>query len=202
MMNWSAYDTMRRDRWGRHMDDSAKLTRLPIIHLSERPRCGRVLYGCAFLQEEQVDDTNANSSIPSWRHGLILSRPGRYERAAMEVRRAGFLPTMVPGIFRNWSRCRPRPNWSDPAERMAVKLDNAIEAYRAALEHISSTNVPAAIFEDDVVLATSRREVQAWLDEMSITSIPASHAVPKTWREGHYPTHESFPRRQYDLGKG
>ena len=85
---------------------------------------------------------------------------------------------------------------------MAVKLDNAIEAYRAALEHISSTNVPAAIFEDDVVLATSRREVQAWLDEMSITSIPASHAVPKTWREGHYPTHESFPRRQYDLGKG
>ena len=60
---------------------------------------------------------------------------------------------------------------------VGILLDNAIEAYRAALEHISSTNVPAAIFEDDVVLATSRREVQAWLDEMSITSIPASHAV-------------------------
>ena len=109
-MNWSAYDTMRRDRWGRHMDDSAKLTRLPIIHLSERPRCGRVLYGCAFLQEEQVDDTNANSSIPSWRHGLILSRPGRYERAAMGAQ-AGFAHN-GSGIFRYWSRWS-HANWSD-----------------------------------------------------------------------------------------
>ena len=109
---------------------------------------------------------------------------------------------MVAGIYRNWSHCHPDPNWSDPAQRAAVKLDNAIEAYRKALDYIVSTNTAAAIFEDDVVLATSRREVQHWLDEVSTTN----HTVQKKSSEAFrgrkqvLTSYESYARHEYDLG--
>lgn len=127
------------------------------------PRCGILRSGCAFNSSEQLD-LNENLSHPPWRHALIISTPARFIRAAAEARRAGFVPSLIHGIFRNWSLCHPQANWSDRSIRPVVKLDNSIDAYRQALERIAETNVAHAVFEDDIVLATSRAEVQAWLD--------------------------------------
>ena len=104
------------------------------------------------------------------RHALIISEPGRYERAAREAYWAGFLPKMVRSIKRKRNGCYPKGNWSNVTEQSEIKLVNMLEAHKLALEYIVQANVPHAIFEDDIVLATSRAEVQGWLDTPSSTS--------------------------------
>ena len=124
--------------------------------LSPNWRCGASRAGCAFQNGSSDDDVVQLRSNFRWRHALIISEPGRYERAAAEALLGGFIPTMIPSIKRKQSACIPKANWSDPTEQSLVKLENVLRAFQHGLAHILKTGVPHAIFEDDIVLATSR----------------------------------------------
>lgn len=137
--------------------------------LSPNWRCGASRAGCAFQNGSSDDDVVQLRSNFRWRHALIISEPGRYERAAAEALLGGFIPTMIPSIKRKQSACIPKANWSDPTEQSLVKLENVLRAFQHGLAHILKTGVPHAIFEDDIVLATSRAKVQDWLDSPSPT---------------------------------
>ena len=104
---------------------------------------------------------------------LIISSPGRYQRAAKEARRAGFLPELVRGdfsLFASNSSCRTAAstgyNSSDPRaeahDRMSVYM-NMVESVRRAAQIIVARNVSHTVFEDDIVLASSRDAVQSYL---------------------------------------
>ena len=131
-------------------------------------RCGAILKDCAFLNDSNDYGHSKSVHLPL-RHALIISEPGRYERAAREAYWAGFLPKMVRSIKRKRNRCYPKGNWSNVTEQSEIKLVNMLEAHKLALEYIAQANVPHAIFEDDIVLATSRTEVQGWLNTPSST---------------------------------
>lgn len=135
---------------------------------------------------------------PPWQHAIIISTPDRFTRAAAEARRAGFIARYMPARFSNRSRCHPDPDLDDPEIRKRVALENAIDAYRDALSRIAESGRPHAVFEDDIVLATSRAEVHRWLHAPMVRSVRV--------RSGGATTHEpwelvnlSFPRLQFDL---
>lgn len=156
-------------------------------------RCGASSAGCAF-QNGSVDvDVMQLRSNFRWRHALIISEPDRYERAAAEALLGGFIPTMIPSIKRKHSACIPKANWSDPTEQSLVKSENAATAFQHGLAHILETGIPHAIFEDDIVLATSRAEVQNWLDSPSPTFRRVDCGLNKC------STSQAFARSEFDL---
>jgi hypothetical protein len=83
------------------------------------------------------------------RPAFIVSTKRRYEAAAAEVWRAGFEPTLEPGIYANTSRCRSNASAPGSKERQIINLENVIDAFRSAHKKIAMRNVPHAIFEDD-----------------------------------------------------
>lgn len=83
------------------------------------------------------------------RPAFIVSTERRYKAAAAEAWRAGFEPTLEPGIYANTSRCRSNASAPGSKERQIINLENVIEAFRSAHKKIIMRNVPHAIFEDD-----------------------------------------------------
>ena len=77
---------------------------------------------------------------------LIVSTPQRYNRAAEQVTLAGFSPvSRAPPVFANHSECAG-------ISRGEYGLTLAM---RSALQRVAASDSPTAVFEDDVVLATS-----------------------------------------------
>lgn len=115
--------------------------------------------------------TTAAAALPAYSHSvraLILSSPTRYERAAAHARRAGFTPELVHGLYGQANRCW-RGNAdvnTSRAQRHAV-VDNTkmnmIEGFRRLARIVVERGTAHALFEDDIVLATSRDEVQRFL---------------------------------------
>ena len=155
---------------------SAVLQMLQFVH----PRCGQLATMCAFLNDTSLPHANGYDDWngPPRRNALVISNQHNFIRAAAEVRRAGFWPIRIGEVISNSSRCHPAPNMSDTEMRRAVKFVNMGDAYRQALQYIIKTNMPHAIFEHDIVLATSGTEVQRWLDDLSPTAFKVEARFP------------------------
>jgi hypothetical protein len=105
---------------------------------------------------------------------LIMSRyeerDKRYERAQRQARLGGFSPGLTRGVFGLTSRCHPAlpsPNASN-VERgehiRKVVVENYVEAVRQELLLVVERNLPHVLFDDDVVLTTTRSALVAYLD--------------------------------------
>jgi hypothetical protein len=113
----------------------------------------RALFRSSYSDPELLAELrNGSDSAPHTglrRPAFIVSTKQRYQVAAAEVWRAGFEPTLLPGIYANTSSCTS--NASVPGTKMAhiINLQNVIDAFRNAQKKILMRNVPHAIFEDD-----------------------------------------------------
>lgn len=114
---------------------------------------------------------DASKSTHSLR-ALIISSPARYERAARVAIQAGFSPELVPGHFGHASRCLPEKYINNASRPIMLPhilhrniILNMIESGRAAARIIVKRNISHAVFEDDIVLGTSREAVQCYLAE-------------------------------------
>lgn len=177
--------------------------RLPNPSLAKLPRCGVVKQGCAFLtlkdHSEVEEDENATEALP-WRQGLIISIPSRYAHAAEEARRGGFRTSMIEASFANTSRCWPGPNnWTDPHVRANVMLENEYDAYQKALTYVAESGVPHAIFEDDIVLSTSRSEIHRWLEAKTNRTVRFLELNAKTRRPRVTQKEVAFARKDFDM---
>ena len=167
------------------------------------------MYMCAFrdckatekwCQRDDMLESESEAALPPpTRHALIISRPSRYPLAAAEASRAGFIPKYMPGVFRNWSICYPLGgSWETNRTQYQenVKVGNLLTSFQLALQHIVDTGVPHAILEDDIVLATSRREVQGYLDDVTKTG----RRTIKTHVDGvlNYST-RTYARHEFDF---
>ena len=189
---------------------------VPSWSVGDHARCGATEQFCAFrsctseekycLHDAKPDDLN--NLPPPQRHALIIGRPSRYPLAAAEALRAGFQPKLIPGIFQSYSRCIPDPakytiprgpvSHGQMSER--IKLDNLVEAQTNALRHIVATNTPHAVFEDDIVLLTSRNEVQSWLDGRDNRLVRTTDRALGTLIPGTgLVRNQSFARHEFDL---
>ena len=79
-----------------------------------------------------------------------------------------------------------------------VKYDNMIESHKIALRHIVSTGVPAAILEDDIVLATSRKAMQSSLNAVSPLNGNRTFRSPGSGAAQQL-QERSFARHEFDL---
>ena len=105
---------------------------------------------------------------------LILSRyeerDDRYERAQLQARLGGFSPSLTRGRFGRTSQCHPvlpLPNASH-AERAShirqVMVDNYVQSMRRQLKTIIARGLPHVLFDDDVVLTTTRVALVRYLE--------------------------------------
>ena len=87
------------------------------------------------------------------RVGVILAFNETYARAAAEVARAGYHPVQLRAT-RNVSthRCNPQGGY-------IARLMNIHDVIWSALPYILQQRLPVALFEDDVVFATNRSEL-------------------------------------------
>ena len=182
-------------------------------------RCGATESRCAFRSECTVSGSNASycfrgiepdgkakgkkaAKQPPWRHALIVSTAARYPLAAAEAQSAGFLPRRIPAIYRNYSRCIPNPDYSSSQGAkliLRIKNDNLLEAWGNAVRHIAETGIAHLVLEDDAVLATSRREVQSYLDGYSPRNSRQSVGVRRRV-DGTIETElRQFARSEFDL---
>ena len=143
-------------------------------------------------------ETDDVSSLRPWRHALIVAEPHRYDFPAAEAQRAGFLPTRIPALVSNTSRCHPNPDRSNAIQNR-IKFDNMLEAFQSAWLHIVQTDIPHVILEHDVVLATSRAEVQQWLDDFSTTRIQVDASHKSREIVVNRTTFVSVPRQDFDI---
>jgi len=104
--------------------------------------------GTACAAAASVHCLSPKPAVPAM---IISGCKRRYERAAAVVRAAGFEPRWLPGVF---PATKPLPDcWLSKAQQ-----GNTLAHRKAWLEVISS-NRSMAIFEDDVVFATTAQEV-------------------------------------------
>lgn len=133
------------------------------------------------LQNESVHEVDVPLMPTPRRPAIIVATSHRYVRAAAEVWDAGFEPTRQPAIFSNISRCHPRPTM-DPGARYLVNLDNTLDAFRQAYATISERNVPHALFEDDIVLASTRPALHRFLQRFEKHDVAAMGACARVGR--------------------
>ena len=121
--------------------------------------------------KSQLGQRSNGSSIAA----LIISTPQRYVRAAQEARLAGLSPVArIAPIFANRSGC-PKVTRGEYGLTLAM---------RKALEQAAASEIPSAIFEDDIVLTTSADAVLSYA--RSALQAPREYHLIQLGSCGHF----------------